>query len=482
MQYRHKTTQGLRLSAAILSVLLSGCAYQTYSAKPVDLTAIATEFRARDPLSSDFQTYLKSQGYDETELPVQHWGLNELTFSALYFHSDLDVARATWRAAQAAEAIAGQRPNPGISGDVERHSEHDNGVSPWTFGLAIDIPIDIAGKRQARMDRAGSLSEAARIEIAQAAWKVRSRVYASWIEWQHAQRQVNLLEQEHALRSEIAEMLEARLRAGMASSLELSNARLQLQNSRQLLDTEKARLAELKARLASHAGLPLEGLNKIQLSPPDEAVVNSRRQYLTSKPDLLDQLRESALLNRLDIRAALARYEAAEARLRLEIARQYPDIVLSPGYSYDQGDKIWSFGLATLLSLLNRNQANIAEAEAQREIEAAKIRALQTQIIGELEGRSAAYLQTVSSVNDARQLVAAQAERTGLTAKQFDEGFADRLELTSARLENLQAHRNLLAGEIRMQYAIHALEETLQQPLETSLSMPDDLGIEARPE
>jgi len=277
-------------------------------------------------------------------------------------------------------------------------------------------------------------------------------------------------------------MLEARLRAGMASSLELSNARLQLQNNRQLLDTEKAKLVELKAKLASHAGLPLQGLNKIQLTQNDKALAISRRQDLTSKPDLLDQLRESALLNRLDIRAALARYEAAEARLRLEIARQYPDIVLSPGYSYDQGDKIWSFGLSTLLSLLNRNQGNIAEAEAQREIEATKIRALQTQIIGELEGRSAAYLQTVSSVNDARQLVTAQAERTELTTKQFDEGFADRLELTSAKLEKLQAQRNLLAGEIRMEYAIHALEETLQQPLETSLSMPDDLGIEATPE
>ena len=482
MQYQHKTTQCLRLSAAILSVLLSGCAYQTYNAKPLDITAITSEFRARNPLGSEFQAYLKSQGYDEAELPVQHWGLNELTYSALYFHSDLDIARATWRAAQAAAEVAGQRPNPGISGDVERHSEHDNGVSPWTYGLAIDIPIDIAGKRQARMDRAGSLSEAARIEIAQAAWKVRSRVHASWIDWQHAQRQVTLLEQEHTLRSEIAEMLEARLHAGMASSLELSNARLQLQNSRQLLDTEKARLAELKARLASHAGLSLQGLSKIQLTTADEAPVDNKSQDLSSKPDLLDQLRESALLNRLDIRAALARYDAAEAKLRLEIARQYPDIILSPGYAYDQGDKIWSFGLSTLLSLLNRNQGNIAEAEAQREIEAAKIKALQIQIIGELEGRSAAYLQTVSSVSDSRRLVAAQAERTGLTVKQFEEGFADRLELTSARLESLQAQRNLLASEIRMQYASHALEEALQQPLEASLSMPDDLGIEATTE
>jgi cobalt-zinc-cadmium efflux system outer membrane protein len=482
LQYQHKTTQGLKQSAIILSILLSGCAYQTYSAKPLDIRAIASEFRARDPLGSDFQTYLKSQGYNETELPVQHWRLNTLIYSALYFHPDLDVARATWRAAQAEEKVAGQRPNPGISGDIERHSDHDNGISPWTFGLAIDIPIDIAGKRQAGMDRASSLTEAARIEIAESAWKVRSRVHASWIEWENAQRQVNLLDQEHVLRSEIAEMLEARLRAGMASSLELSNARLQLQNTRQLLDAEKAKLAELKARLANHAGLSLKALGKVQLITSNEALANNKSLVLTSKPDLLDQLQESALLNRLDIRAALARYEAAESKLRLEIARQYPDITLSPGYSYDQGDKIWSFGLSTLLSLLNRNQASIAEAETQREVEAAKIRALQARIIGELEGRSAAYLQTISILHDAERLVAAQAERTELTAKQFEEGFADRLELTSARLESLQVQRNLLASETRMQYASHDLEEVLQQPLETSLPMPDDLGIEATTE
>ena len=76
-----------------------------------------------------------------------------------------------------------------------------------------------------------------------------------------------------------------------------------------------------------------------------------------------------ALLNRLDIREALARYQAAEARLRLEVARQYPDITLSPGFLWDQGDLVWSVGAAILAPLFDINQGPIGEAEAARVLE-----------------------------------------------------------------------------------------------------------------
>lgn len=479
MQHRQQSIKGIVLTVFISGTLLTGCAYQTYTAKPLNASGLSSEFRAHDPLSADFQTYLKSQGYEDGQTPVQDWSLNELIYSALYFHPDLDLARAIWRASQAAEKVAGQRPNPGISGDIEHHSETDNGISPWTFGLAIDIPIETAGKRQARIDRAANLSEAARIEIAQTAWKVRSRVYASWIAYQAALDQTRLLEEELALRSEIAAMLEARLHAGMVSSLESANARLQLQKTRQLLDTEKAHLVELKSRLANHAGLSLESLNKVNLLAEDKSLSEARREIVIADPGRLAELQESALLNRLDIRAALARYEGAEAKLRLEIARQYPDVVLSPGYIYDQGDKIWSLGLSTLLSLFNRNEGNIAEAEAQREVEAAKFRTLQAEIIGELESRKAAYIQALNTLNDAKHLLDAQTERTQLTQKQFEQGIADRLELTTTRLENLLARQTLINSDIRVRRASHALEETMQYPLENPLSMPGDFDREA---
>lgn len=269
-------------------------------------------------------------------------------------------------------------------------------------------------------------------------------------------------------------MLEARLNAGMVSSLESANARLLLQKTRQLLNTEKTRLLELKSILASHAGLSLESLNKVNLLAEDKSLIEARRQAIISNPDKLVELQQAAMLNRLDIRAALARYGAAEAKLRLEIARQYPDVVLSPGYSYDQGDKIWSLGLSTLLSLLNRNEGNIAEAEAQREVEAAKFKALQTKVIGELESRKAAYIQGLTTLNDVRHLLDTQTERTQLTEKQFEQGIADRLELTITQLENLMAQQALNSSDLRVQQAGHALEEAMQYPLENTLSMPGD--------
>lgn len=461
----------------ISGTLLGGCAYQSYHAAPIDIAKISSEFKARDPFHADFQAYLKNQGYQDDQLPLGNWGLNELTYSALYFHSDLDVVRAQWRASQAAEITAGQRPNPGISGDIENHSDTDNGISPWTFGLAIDISLETGGKRQARIDQAASLSEVARIEIAQTAWKVRSRVHASWIAYQNALSQVKLLQEEFSLRTEIAEMLEARFQAGMVSSVESANTRLLLQKTQQSLEAEKANLAQLKSRLASHAGLSIEAFNKIDLAS-ESPLRDNRREAFTAEPEILTKVQESAMLNRLDIRAALARYDAAEARLRLEIARQYPDIILSPGYSYDQGDKIWSIGLNTLMSLLNRNEGNIAEADAQREVEAARFRALQTSIIGELEERKAAYIHALGSLSHAKRLLDAQIARTQLTQKQFDQGIADRLDLTTAKLESLITRQALILSEARVQQTGHALEEAMQYPLENPTSMPSEFNRE----
>lgn len=478
MQHKHFKIHRSGLIAIILATLTTGCAYQSYNAKPLDITAISADFRARDPFSQDFQTYLKNQGYADTALPPKAWGLNELTYSALYFHSDLDVARATWRASQAAEITAAQRPIPGISGDIENHSEHDNGISPWTFGLSLDLPIETGGKRQARIDRATSLTEAAQIEIAQTAWHVRSRVHASWLAYQASLSQTNLLKEELALRTDISEMLKARLDAGLSSSLENANAQLLQQRTQQLLDAELANLADLRSRLASHAGLSMHALSKIDIAEVDQTSVTQIRESFLADAEAMEKIQESALLNRLDIRAALARYQATEAKLRLEIARQYPDITLSPGYSYDQGDKIWSLGLKSLLNLLNMNKGNIAEAESQRELEAAKFRALQANVIGELEGRKAAYIQTLNSLMDAKKLQKAQLERTMLTEKQFDQGIADRLELTTAKLSNILAQQTVMLSEIRVQRAAHALEEAMQIPLENPLPMPADIEQE----
>lgn len=485
MNTKKKSANSSPAIAVIILGLLSGCTFQAYNPKPIDPALSAARYQTHDPASAEFRAYLIAQDYPADQLPIKQWGLRELTLSALFFHPQLDVARAHWRAAQAGEVTAGQRPNPGISGDVQNHSKTDGGISPWTYSLAIDIPVETAGKRQARIDRATNLSEAARIEIGQAAWQVRSRLLNSLIEYNASLQQTQILQKELALHSEIMAMLEARFSAGLISSVEIANARLQMQKTQQSLQAEMGRAPELRAALANNAGLSLQTFNQLNLASADSESILARPHSTQLVRDKNDDLQQTALLNRLDIRAALARYAAAEAKLRLEIARQYPDLVLSPGYSYDQGDRIWSLGLSTLLNLLNKNEGLIAEARSLREVEAAQFEALQAQVIGDLEQSKARYFAALDELDKARQVLNAQLARTNQIEHQFDAGYADRLELRTTQLENLLATQNLLSLEYKTQRAASALEDTLQRPLEddtsAQFSVPDNIEQDVRP-
>jgi outer membrane protein TolC len=50
-------------------------------------------------------------------------------------------------------------------------------------------------------------------------------------------------------------------------------------------------------------------------------------------------------------------YTASQAALQAEIAKQYPDLRLGPGYDWDQGDHKWLLlGISLTLPILNRNE------------------------------------------------------------------------------------------------------------------------------
>ena len=89
--------------------------------------------------------------------------------------------------------------------------------------------------------------------------------------------------------------------------------------------------------------------------------------------------------NRPDILASLSEYAAAQSAVQLEIAKQYPDVHLGPGYEYDQGQNKWALGLSVELPVRNRNQGPIAEAQAKREEAAARFIDLQARVIAEID-------------------------------------------------------------------------------------------------
>ena len=66
------------------------------------------------------------------------------------------------------------------------------------------------------------------------------------------------------------------------------------------------------------------------------------------------------------LRELAARYEVSEQKLRLEVARQYPDITLGPNYEREGKTDRYGLSLGISLPLFDQNQRAIADAKAER--------------------------------------------------------------------------------------------------------------------
>jgi cobalt-zinc-cadmium efflux system outer membrane protein len=172
-----------------------------------------------------------------------------------------------------------------------------------------------------------------------------------------------------------------------------------------------------------------------------------------------------AVLSRSDVRGALAEYAASQSALQLEIAKQYPDIHLNPGYELDQTDNKWSLGVTVELPILNQNQGPIAEARANRAVAAAHFLTVQAAAIGEIDGALAAYAAALQNSATARSLLNNLRQQLESVRKQEQAGEAAPLTLANAEAEYAIGAQSRLDVLIKAQQALGRLEDAAQSPL-----------------
>lgn len=464
--------------AIIVPALYTACANEKYQAQPINQQQTTAKILAKSPLSDDFKLYLIKQGYQENELPFTSWGLNELTLSALYHHPKLDVVKAQLALANASLASAGLRQNPTLNGTFARSDRANQDISPWAYGLNVDIPIETANKRQIRIEEAQHLAESAHIDVADMAWQLRSQVAKDLLRYHENKALQNQLASEVKLHNALIKILEKRVQLGALSNTELSTAKLLQQKTQFAFNSEQAKSAKILAALAADAGLTLENFNQISIKPLDlDAALSQQSELLNSTAK--QNFQEKALLNRLDIRRSLAKYAAAEAKIKLEIAKQTPDISLSPGFIFEFGDRIWSLGLSSLLNLINKNQTLIAEATQLREIEGKQFEALQAKIIADLSQSLANYEASLQNIKQIQQQQAAQSLYSQKLQRQFDAGLIDRLTLTQNDLNTSLLAQQLLSAQFYHLNTALMLEGVMQHPLFDDFSMPTNISADA---
>ena len=183
-------------------------------------------------------------------------------------------------------------------------------------------------------------------------------------------------------------------------------------------------------------------------------------------------IRREAVINRLNVRAALARYAGAEARLQLEIAKQYPDVDLGPGYTYEERNSYFTFGFAAVIPLFDRNQGPIAEARAAREEAAASFLDTQSQALQNGERALAAYGAALKQLDDAERLVELTGRRHRALGEAVRAGELGALELVDADIEQSVAARMRLEALARAQRALGELEDSVQRPLAPGDELP----------
>jgi outer membrane protein TolC len=445
--------------AIIALVLVAGCArFHPQPLSPAE-TAAGLERRSLD--NPDLKAFLEKNLKRELNTwPAAKWDFEMLTLAAFYYHPSLEVARADWRVAAGGIETAGERPNPTATWSAVYEPVPD-ASSAWIPGLVFDLPLETAGKRRFRTEQARHLSESARLNIAIAAWQVRSQLRAALLDYAAARQRVALLQRQAASREDLLSRMQAQLEAGAISGLELNAARLALIRARvDLADAQRLQV-EARSRLAGALGLSavaLDGLDfEFDLALPAAA------EDLTA-----NQVRRLALQGRADILAALSDYAASQSALQSEVAKQYPDIHLAPGYYWNAGgagENDWQLGATVELPLLNRHKGPIAEAAARREASAARFLALQAKVITEIDGAVASFRASQTNVAVVEALAGAQAKQQQFIEAQFQTGAVDRLDVLTAELELSAASIARLDAQVKLQQAVGALEDAVQRPL-----------------
>jgi outer membrane protein TolC len=340
---------------------------------------------------------------------------------------------------------------------------YDGGIpgnySPWLIPVTFDVPIETAGKRDKRIAEAEKMAESARWSFATAAWQVRSNVRNSLMDFQMSGRRAALLQAQFAAQTEIVKQLQQRLDAGAISRPELTTAQIAMNKSQLDLSAAQAKRDDAHSRLAQALGVSVAALDG----------VNLEFDFSADVPDALTtaDARGVALRGRADILGALADYAAAEADLRLQIAKQYPDLHLGPAYAWNSGnagDSQWSLGVTLELPILDQNQGPIAEAEARRKLSAAKFVALQAQVIGAIDRAVAGLESARKQLQTGASVLAAAEQQQKSVAAQVQAGVAERLDLSSAEIELNSVRLAQLDGNAQLQSAVGALEDALQSP------------------
>ncbi|MEP7012709.1 MAG: TolC family protein [Acidobacteriota bacterium] len=456
----------MRLATAIATLLFAGalgCASVTTPppspVPPLDPAATAARLAERRLSDLGVEQAFAAAGLS-TPSPEGAWDLDALTVAAWQLRGEVTAARAALDAARAGEKVAAARPPISLSLTSELVTSALGGLNPWTIALALSRMFESHGKRQIRTERAEAETAIAAADLATAIWKVRGEVRKALLDVELARGESAIAEQELALRTDFLAWLRTQLTLGAASRPDLATAEADLARVAGQAELARIEIPAAENRLAASLGLAPAAVQNVRFSTPD---LDALPEPFAA--EAADALRERAVLDRLDLHRAFSEYAAAVVDLRAEVAKQFPDWTFGPGLTYDRGDRKLVLGVGLTLPRGAAARAGVERATALVNASGAKVEQVQAQALAETSGAIERYAAVRAALERAE---AARADRGAMITNaehRRDLGAADRGDVLSARLVELESRRAAFAVRRAAVEALSALEQGVERPV-----------------
>lgn len=373
--------------------------------------------------------------------------LNELIFKALDNNLEIAAYRLEIDKAKARLRQAGLRPNPTLEFEQTSGRLVGNG-GDGQFSVGASLPIEIYGRRNARISAARYAVEASEAEIRNRERILTADILINYSEALAALREIDQLEQVLELDLQTTKFVQIRVNEGETPPLELNLLQAEVERLRSRRQLAEGKLASTLTRLKGLAGLELDSILQLREE------INTAN--LPALPQTTEAAVEVALRTRPDVLLTRIEEQVATAGLRLVRAQSKPDLTAYTRYtqgrqvinvpegSFPQRDRSLTVGVAIGIPIFNKNQGAKTEAEisvkqAQTRREFAE-RVVRSEIISAFQRYQAANSAVLTLQNAA---IPRSAENVRTFRKVYEIGEIKITDLIAEQRRMLDANRDL---------------------------------------
>ncbi|MBO9712187.1 TolC family protein [Sphingomonas sp.] len=334
-----------------------------------------------------------------------------------------EAAGAGIRAAEAGRDIAGLRPNPSISFETENVAGTGpyRGIGESETTVGFSLPLELGGKRGARVGVADARLSRARLEAAIALGDLRLYVTQAYIEAVASERRLAVARDQLRIASDALGVATDRVDVGYASPIDRQRAQVQQINARTGVERAERAMMLARATLERLVGKPIAG-------PLDTAWFD-RTTLPASGPDAPMPVEDT-----LAFAAARADLGIADANVRLARSQRVPDLTLSAGTRRIEAtnDQAMVFGISIPLPLFNNGRATLSQARAERDQADARVRVARIEVDQQISAAIADRDNAAASVRASEPAIAAAEEAARIARIGYGQGKFDQIVLIDA--------------------------------------------------